>query len=92
MIAIRKNNKQEGASFHLHTTNKFGVIRNPGLVGLYIFMLGLWLLLPSIYFLVGILIYMAHMHFKVLMEEDFLSNHYGVAYRQYFQKTKRYLI
>ncbi len=31
------------------------------------------------------------MHFKVMMEEDFLTNKYGQPYIHYFKITKRYL-
>jgi len=59
-------------------------------MGLYIFLIGVWCAIPSIYFLAGIVFYMGYMHFKILMEEDFLANRYGDTYAQYMTKTKRY--
>jgi protein-S-isoprenylcysteine O-methyltransferase Ste14 len=74
----------------LHTGGLFSRMRNPGLVGLYIFIFGIWISIPSIYFLLGILFYIGYMHFKVLMEEDFLTNRYGSSYNEYISKTRRY--
>ena len=90
VLTIRRKNEQKGDSFTLHTDGGFSKTRNPGLVGLYLFLFGIWLTLPSIYFLVGILFYISYMHFKVLMEEDFLSNRYGKSYIKYIAGTKRY--
>ena len=91
VFTIRKNNKQKAGSFTLHDEGMFSKSRNPGLLGLYIFLIGIWFVLPSIYFLLGILFYMAYMHFKVRMEEDFLSNRFSEEYKNYFSQTKRYV-
>lgn len=90
VLTIRKKNEQKGNSFTLHTEGGFSKTRNPGLLGLYLFLFGIWLILPSTYFLLGIMFYMGYMHFKVLMEEDFLSNRYGESYAKYLAATKRY--
>lgn len=90
VLTIRKHNQQKEDSFTLHTNGKFSRMRNPGLVGLYLFLFGIWCSLPSLYFLIGIVLYAVYMHFKVLMEEDFLTNRYGEDYKQYFIKTNRY--
>ncbi len=92
VLTIREENRQEGNSFKLHTDSLFARTRNPGLVGMYFFFAGLWACIPSWIFLLGILVYIAHMHFKVLMEEDFLHNKYGKPYRHYFMNTKRYIL
>lgn len=92
VLTIRKENKQAGDSFKLHTGSLFSRTRNPGLVGMYVLFVGLWCCIPSPIFLVGILAYIGHMHFKVLMEENFLTNKYGQAYKAYFTHTKRYLV
>ncbi len=90
VLTIRDQNEQKKDSFTLHTNGRFSKTRNPGLVGLYIFLLGIWFVIPSIYFLMGIIFYMCYMHFKVLMEEDFLTNRFGKPYEDYFTNTKRY--
>jgi protein-S-isoprenylcysteine O-methyltransferase Ste14 len=69
----------------------FRYSRNPGLVGMYTFVLGLWLATPSLAMLCGILVYVVHMDFKVRLEEDFLANTVGEGYRLYERRTRRYL-
>jgi len=88
---IRQNNEQKGDSFELHTEGFFGRFRNPGLLGLYISFLGIWLVLPQPFFAICLLVYVRYMHEKVLMEEDFLRNKFGVAYDKYYATTNRYL-
>lgn len=90
VLTIRKDNSQQ-TEFHLHTDSLFSTSRNPGLLGMYIFMTGVWLCIPSIWFLLGLLFYISYMHLKVKMEEDFLSNKFGASYRRYFNQTGRYL-
>lgn len=65
--------------------------RNPGLVGMYAFVLGLWIATPSLLMLCGILVYVVHMDFKVRLEEDYLANTVGEGYRIYERRTRRYL-
>jgi len=88
---IRQENEQKGNAFKLHTEGFFGRFRNPGLLGLYISFLGFWLALPQPFFAFCLLVYVRYMHEKVLMEEDFLRNKFGVAYDKYRATTNRYL-
>jgi protein-S-isoprenylcysteine O-methyltransferase Ste14 len=90
-LTIRQHNDQTGKSFYLHTSGVFRLSRNPGLVGMYLFMAGIWLTMPSATMLAGIFVYVAYMHFKVLMEEDFLENKFGAPYMTYQAKTARYI-
>jgi protein-S-isoprenylcysteine O-methyltransferase Ste14 len=90
-LTVRRGNRQRGASFALHTDGLFRWSRNPGLVGMYVFALGLWAAAPSACMLAGIAVYVLHMHFRIRMEEDFLSNKFGAAYAQYLRRTGRYL-
>jgi protein-S-isoprenylcysteine O-methyltransferase Ste14 len=76
----------------LNTSGLFRYSRNPGLAGMFIMFVGFWVLLPSSIFLAGILIYFAYMDFKVRMEEDFLTNRFGVKFQTYREKTSRYLL
>lgn len=78
------------AASPLHTSGPFRYSRNPGLVGMYVFVAGLWLAAPSLTMLAGIAIYVVHMHFKVRMEEDFLVNRFGEPYLAYCRRTSRY--
>lgn len=73
------------------TNGVFKISRNPGLMGLYISFLGFFMIVPSKLFLLCFVIYIVHMHFKIKMEEDFLTNKHGESYEKYLQKTRRYL-
>lgn len=76
----------------LQTRWVFRVSRNPGLVGMYLMFIGFWLIMPSALFGLGILVYMLHMHFKVRLEEDYLSNRFGGDFSRYRERTPRYLL
>lgn len=92
VLTIRRDNDQAGDSFRLHTAGPFRWSRNPGLLGMYWFVGGLWLLTPSATMLLGIVLYVAYMDFKVRMEEDFLVNKFGNSYVEYRLRTGRYLL
>ena len=90
-LRLRKENSQEGDDFRLHDKSIFQLSRNPILLGMYIMVLGLFLIFPSTIFGLGIIFYIFYMHFKVLLEEDFLGHHFGKPYIDYKTKTRRYL-
>ncbi len=90
VLLIRKQNRQTGNDFKLHTHALFAFSRNPGLIGMYLLVLGFWFMLPSLWFLAGIFFYITHMHLKVLMEEDFLGHKFGENYLEYKRTTRRY--
>lgn len=90
-LLIRKHNRQYAGSFELKTTGVFGKSRNPLLLGMYIFYAGLWLLYPTGLFALGLLIYLVNMHFRVLLEEDFLLHHFGTPFQKYMRNTGRYI-
>jgi protein-S-isoprenylcysteine O-methyltransferase Ste14 len=91
VVTIRRQNEQRGDSFRLHVSGPFRWSRNPGLVGMYLFVAGLWLVAPSASMALGIVLYVAYMDFKVRMEEDFLANKFGGSYAEYRLRTGRYL-
>ena len=91
VLKIRKNNSQLGEDFQLHENSFFSLSRNPGLIGMYLMIAGLCLIFPSLYLMVGLVFYIGYMHFKILLEEDFLANQFGQSYLNYQSKTKRYL-
>jgi protein-S-isoprenylcysteine O-methyltransferase Ste14 len=91
VVTIRRDNRQVGDSFELHRAGLFRWSRNPGLVGMYAFVFGLWLAAPSASMLAGIVVYVASMDFKVRMEEDFLESRFGRAYLDYRARTGRYM-
>lgn len=91
VLTIRRHNDQLGDSFRLHTGGPFRWSRNPGLLGMYLFVGGLWLVTPSATMLFGLALYVSYMDFKVRMEEDFLMNKFGSSYAEYRLRTGRYL-
>lgn len=91
VFAIRGGSGGAEESTVLRTDGPFRLSRNPGLVGNYVFVGGLWMAAPSITLLGGILAYVVYMDFKVRMEEDYLANRFGKSYDAYRMRTGRYL-
>ncbi|MFK7782314.1 methyltransferase family protein [Psychroserpens sp.] len=89
LLSIKKIKTQSFTGFV--TSGLFKFSRNPGLLGLYISFLGFYVIQPSTLFLICYLIYIIHMHFKIIMEENYLTNTHGEDYKEYLQKTRRYL-
>ncbi len=70
----------------------FAFSRNPGLVGMYSFYLGICFLFPCILLFLGFFPYVLNMHQRVLMEESYLLETLGSGYREYFDRVPRYLV
>lgn len=90
-LVIRKENAQVKDSFQLKTNDVFGLSRNPLLVGMYVMYLGMLCIFPNILFAVGLIIYATNMHFRILLEEDFLSFQFGQPFDTYKINVRRYL-
>ncbi|MFW9995866.1 MAG: methyltransferase family protein [Candidatus Odinarchaeota archaeon] len=80
----------------LTTTGIHHYSRNPNYIGWTIFFLGLTLIgwsesIWSIIFLMYLIYTVGYLHWTVLLEEAFLTNKYGDPYREYLEKTPRYL-
>ena len=88
---IRQNNRQSGDSFELKTEGIFARSRNPVLLGMYVCFLGLLLLYPTWVMAAGFFLYVANMHFRVLLEEDFLTWKFGRNYLAYKANHRRYV-
>ena len=82
---------ETAADFPLRTDGMFARSRNPILLGMIIPFAGLWLIYPTWEMLIGFILFVGNMHFRVLLEEDFLQARYGEPYRTFFAKTQRYL-
>jgi len=91
VVNIRAQNSQKANDFDLKTSGLFGFSRNPILVGMYLTYWGIFFLLPNIVSLIGFVIYAANMHFRILLEEDFLANLFREKFIQYRDNTRRYL-
>jgi protein-S-isoprenylcysteine O-methyltransferase Ste14 len=81
--------KKPGA---LVTTGIFGVTRNPIYVAFDLFFVGMFLLNGTWFFLIFGLLAAVAIHFQILREEDYLRKQYGEAFRDYCERTARYLI
>ncbi|MGI9270613.1 MAG: methyltransferase family protein [Woeseiaceae bacterium] len=88
---MRRLSMTSNQTSQLDTGGVFRRSRNPGLVGMYAFIIGIWLNIPSISMAIGIIVYIVYMHQKVRIEEDFLSHRFGDEYDKYCRETGRYL-
>ena len=76
----------------LQSSGLFRRSRNPGLVGMYAFYLGLCFLFPCVVLFVGLIPYVWNMHTRVLMEESHLSSRLGAPYVDYMTRVPRYVL
>lgn len=70
----------------------FRFSRNPGLVGMFAFYIGLALIFPCLGLFAGFAVYACNMHQRVRMEESRLVDALGPAYLAYAAATPRYLL
>jgi len=91
VIQIRKANSQTNNEFSLKTSGWFGFSRNPILIGMYVTYLGWLILFPNVTMVVGFIIYFANMHFRIVLEEDFLRQKFGKQFEDYLRQTRRYI-
>ena len=75
----------------LVTTGIFSLSRNPFFLSLEFFFFGITLILPSLFFIGFTLSAFIGIHFFILKEERFMTENYGDEYKEYQQKTRRYL-
>lgn len=81
----------EKVKTQLITTGLYGLIRNPTYLGLILLNLGVWLIWPTwTIFLLNIL-FILFLEIQVRCEEDYLLSTHGELYRDYKNRTKRYL-
>ncbi|MBL7063492.1 MAG: isoprenylcysteine carboxylmethyltransferase family protein [Anaerolineae bacterium] len=66
-------------------------IRNPCVLGLYLFVLGTFLIAPSLLALVTVALNHVGYHLKVQAEEEYLLQTHGEEYEAYCARTGRYL-
>jgi len=90
VLQIRKSNSQTGNEFNLKTRGWFGLSRNPILIGMYVTYIGWLILYPNLLMAIGFVVYIANMHFRILLEEDFLRQKFGEQFSAYLKQTRRY--
>jgi len=81
----------EQAKPGLITHGIYKYIRNPTYSGLYLLVIGVWLINPTILYSYWILAFFLMMEFQVRCEEEYLESQYGNDYSTYCKKTKRYI-
>ena len=75
----------------LVTTGIFSVSRNPIFLSMDLILLGTFLVIPSVVYLVFMCTLFVAIHFQILEEEKFLRSEYGEVYDDYVKRTCRYL-
>jgi len=75
----------------LITTGAFAVSRNPLYTGFNLYLLGQFLIYPSWFFLVFLLVAMFMLDRQIRQEETFLRAQHAELYAGYSQKVRRYL-
>ncbi len=74
----------------LVTTGVFAFARNPVYLGLNSSLFGVFLLLPSVGFLIAYIFFLVTNHYRVLEEEHYLLRTFGKRYEAYCRKVGRY--
>ena len=69
----------------------FGVSRNPIFLGMLVMLVGLLFAIPTAATLIVTLLGFALIHIQVRLEEPFLLDKYGEAYRVYQKRVRRWL-
>lgn len=77
---------------HLMTDGPYKITRNPMLIGIYIYDIGVLLWLLSWWPLLIFVIEIGLLTWQVGMEEKRLEKDFGEAYRNYKKQTPRYLL
>ncbi len=75
----------------LITTGIYRHVRNPCVLGVYLFVLGTLLIAPSLLALVTVALNYVGYHLKIRAEEEYLLQTHGEEYEVYCARTGRYL-
>lgn len=74
----------------LVTTGLYAIARNPVYLGLNSSLFGVFLLLPSLGFIIAYGFFIVTNHYRVLEEEEFLLAAFGKEYEDYTRRVGRY--
>jgi protein-S-isoprenylcysteine O-methyltransferase Ste14 len=80
----------EECADRLITTGIFARSRNPIFLFMHLFFFGTFLVVPCMFFLIFFVCEFIGIHKQILNEERFLYRHFGVAYKNYCNKVRRY--
>lgn len=75
----------------LITSGVYQFCRNPAHIGMYLSFFGLFFLLPSHFYLIGLCLFLMYQHFRIVQEEKFLEKTFGDEYKNYMHKVGRYV-
>ncbi len=89
-VQLRRRHDAHGEG--LEPAGLFRRSRNPILVGMYVFYLGICCIFPCLVLWLGFVPYVWNMHQRVLMEESHLRHHLGPKYQEYVQDVPRYFL
>ena len=78
------------AKTNLITSRVYRFCRNPGYLGVYLSWVGIFLLILSFLYLIALCLFIVGMHFRILQEEQFLKDTFGVEYENYMKEVGRY--
>lgn len=96
---IAQNNMKDSWRIGVDTNTKTELIknglfqfsRNPIFLGLIISLTGLFLTTPNAFTFIILMLGYVLIQIQVRLEEEFLTNQYGIVYKEYQQKVKRYI-
>jgi len=74
------------------THSMFKWSRNPISLGLFITFFGLLLVIPHFLMIIGYIVFVLNINYKISIEEKFLQRKYGKTYHDYIRSTPKYLI
>ncbi|MDH5399723.1 MAG: isoprenylcysteine carboxylmethyltransferase family protein [Cyclobacteriaceae bacterium] len=75
----------------LVTRGIFRYIRNPTYSGIFLLIIGVWLINPTFLYAYWALAFYMLIETQVRCEEEYLEEQYGEDYLEYFRSTKRYV-
>jgi protein-S-isoprenylcysteine O-methyltransferase Ste14 len=76
----------------LVTDSMFKWSRNPISLGLFITFFGLLLALPHFLMIIGYIVFVLSINYKIGIEKKFLFEKFGADYHHYVRSTPKYLI
>ena len=75
----------------LVTTRLFGISRNPIFLGMILSLIGLFFVTPNALTLIFLILGYILIQIQIRLEEEFLIEQHGQAYKEYKQKVRRFI-
>lgn len=90
-LGIRKHHKHDTDIEELEEDEMFSFSRNPIVVAMHIGLLGFNILLLNPWYAILSFFFVLYIHAKILIEETYLKQHFGLKYESYLKKVNRYI-